>query len=84
MLTDEQRAHAELLLLTEREYEIALATHINPERYATIKTEIAAEKAATRAREEVLNDALMKRAAWMPEGRGKRPWPKEPPPEDGG
>lgn len=72
-LTDEQKRQAEQLGLTQREMGVALAWRIAPERYAEVKQEIAAERAAWEAKMTGVSDAMLARASYMPKGCGERP-----------
>jgi hypothetical protein len=84
MLTDADKEIAKELGLTHAEMRIAKATRIPPERYAYHKAEIEAGRVAGQERGKALSDVMLERAGRWPEGRGRRPFPKDPPPEDGG
>lgn len=84
ILTDEQKAEAERLLLTYTEMSVALKTRIPPETYARHKQELLADRDAWDAKLSGMSDAMLERAAYFaPYGRGESPWPKETN-EDGG
>jgi predicted Zn-dependent protease len=72
-LTDQQKEHADLLLLTHTEYSVALQTNIAPERYARQKYEIQAKREAKEAQDDALGAAMLERAQYQPQGRGQRP-----------
>lgn len=78
MLTVEQKAEADRLLLTHTEMAHALKSHTPPEVWARNKQEMQAERDAWEAKLEGMNAAMMTRARYFaPDGRGERPWPKE-------
>ena len=78
ILTDEQKAEAERLLLTYTEMSVALKTRILPETYAQRKQELLADRDAWDAKLSGMSDAMLERAAYFaPYGRGERPWPEE-------
>lgn len=65
ILTDEQKAQADLLLLTYTEMSVALKTRISPETYAQRKQEMQAERDAWEAKLEGTNAAMMTRASYF-------------------
>lgn len=71
ILSQSEKDEAKQLGLSLSEARIAKATHLPAQRYATIKAEIANERAATAARDDAFDVALQQRAV---------NWPKPPTP----
>ncbi len=66
ILTEEQKAVADRLLLTYTEMSIAVRTHIAPETYAGHKRELLAERDAWETKMATMDRDLLERATHWP------------------
>lgn len=76
ILTDEQKAQADSLLLTYTEMVAALKMRLEPETYARHKQEMQAQRDAWDAKMTALGDYAVQHARDWPRGRGQ-PLPPE-------
>jgi len=74
LLSDEQKAQADVLRLTYTEMSVALKTHIDPEVYARHKADMQAERDEWERKLTDMDAAMHERAKFFaPHGRGQRP-----------